>query len=560
MTFSHFGRRTTTIGIAAMLAGALVACDKPAGPSASTAAAPAAPAAADKSIPTFVFGLANEPRTLDPAYVYDGDTLRILDQIYETLVQLKPGTAEVVPGLASAHTVSEDGKTYRFTLRDGVTFHDGTPFNAAAVCFNFDRLYNFKDVQQTLSLSTFWQNVFGGFATQDLPSSPKSSLYASCEASDDHTAVLNLTKPSSALIPALASRYFGIVSPAAIKEYGDSVEISGASFSFPGKFGTEHPTGTGAFKFDKWQRGDKLVLARNDTYWGNKASIQSLIFKAIPDGPARRQALESGEIDGYDAAAPQDVEALRGEGYLVVERPGYNVGYVGFQNKTPPMDNVKVRQALSHALNREALVRSQYPAGAKLATQFLTTHVPGFNPDLKSYSYDPELARKMLAEAGHPNPTIEFWYPTGVSRAYMPDPKAIMEAYKADLEKVGVNVVVKAVPWTPEYVAGLQQGKAPMYIVGRLGTYADASDFLDSLFINGRMATSPEIIAGLAAARTEVNLEKRAEQYQKISAEIMALAPGVPFVSAPTHLVFKAGTKGFVASPIAQESMASVHH
>ena len=244
MTFSHFARRTTTIGLATMLAGALVACDKPAGPSASTAAAPAAPAAADKSIPTFVFGLANEPRTLDPAYVYDGDTLRILDQIYETLVQLKPGTAEVVPGLASAHTVSEDGKTYRFTLRDGVTFHDGTPFNAAAVCFNFDRLYNFKNVQQTLSLSTFWQNVFGGFATQDLPSSPKSSLYASCEAPDEKTAVVHLTKPSSALIPALASRYFGIVSPAAIKQYGDSVEISGASFSFPGKFGTEHPTGT----------------------------------------------------------------------------------------------------------------------------------------------------------------------------------------------------------------------------------------------------------------------------------------------------------------------------
>lgn len=557
MNLSHFGRRTTAIGLTVTLAGALVACNKPAEPS---AASTAAPIAADTDIPTFVFGLANEPRTLDPAYVYDGDTIRVLDQIYETLVQLKPGTAEVVPGLASAYTVSEDGKTYRFTLRQGVVFHDGTPFNAEAVCFNFDRIYNFKGVQQTLSLSTFWQNVFGGFATQDLPSSPKSSVYASCEAADDYTAVLKLTKPLSPLIPALASRYFGIVSPTAVKRYGDSVEISGASFSFPGKFGTEHPTGTGPFKFEKWQRGDKLVLSRNDAYWGNKASIQSLIFKAIPDGPARRQALESGEIDGYDAAAPQDVEALRSAGYQVIDRPGYNVGYVGFQYKIPPLDNVKVRQALSHALNREALVKSQYPEDSKLATQFLTSHIPGYNPDLKSYSYDPELARKMLAEAGHPNPTIEFWYPTGVSRAYMPDPKAIMEAFKADLEKVGVNVVVKAVPWTPEYVAGLQQGKAPLYIVGRLGTYADASDFLDSLFLNGRMAASPEIIAELTAARTEVDQDKRAAQYRKLNAEIMALAPGVPFVSAPTHLVFKPGFKGFVASPIAQESMATVHH
>ncbi|MBK7315406.1 MAG: hypothetical protein IPI80_17370 [Burkholderiales bacterium] len=137
------------------------------------------------------------------------------------------------------------------------------------------------------------------------------------------------------------------------------------------------------------------------------------------------------------------------------------MGYLGFQNKTPPLDNLKVRQALSHAVNREALVRSQYPAGAKLATQFLTSDVPGFNPDLKSYSYDPELARKMLAEAGHPNPTIEFWYPTGVSRAYMPDPKAIMEAYKADLEKVGVNVVVKAVPWTPSTWPACSKARLP---------------------------------------------------------------------------------------------------
>lgn len=554
MTPFRLGRRPAAIGLATLLAGVLAACDKPAAPAADTTAA-----AADTSIPTFVFGIANEPRTLDPAYVYDGDTLRILDQIYETLVQLKPGTAEIVPGLASAHDVSEDGKTYRFTLRQGVTFHDGTPFDAKAVCFNFDRSYHFKGVQQTLSLSTFWQNVFGGFATQDMPSSPKTSLYASCEVADAHTAVLHLTRPSSALIPALASRYFGIVSPTAVAQHGDGVEISGASFSFPGTFGTAHPTGTGPFKFDTWQRGDKLVLARNDAYWGDKAHIQSLIFKAIPDGPARRQALESGEVDGYDAAAPQDVEALRSAGYLAVERPPYNVGYVGLQPGFPPLDNLKVRQAISHALNREALVKAQFPEGSTLPTQFLTPQIPGFNPDLAFYEYNPERARALLAEAGQPHPTIEFWYPTGVSRAYMPDPKAIMEAFKADLEKVGVKVVPKAVPWTPEYVAGLQQNKAPMYIVGRLGTYADASDFLDSLFTNRRMVTSDGIIEGLANARTEVDLAQRAAMYQKVNADIMALAPGVPFVSAPTHLVFKAGTKGFVASPIAQESMASVH-
>jgi len=550
-------RLRTRVSLAALVAaGILAACSDS---SDSSDAAQAGAETAEAASTTFVFGLANEPRTLDPAYVYDGDTLRILDQIYETLVMLEPGTAQIVPGLAESYTVSPDGLTYTFALREGVRFHDGTDFDAAAVCYNFDRLYNFKGVQQSYSLSTFWQIIFGGFATQDSESSPKTSLYASCEARDARTAVLKLTSPSSALVAALASRYMGIVSPAAVEKYGDDAEISGGSFSFPGTFGSEHPTGTGPFKFETWQRGDKLSLVRNDDYWGDKASIHRLVFKAIPDGPARRQALESGEIDGYDAVAPQDIDALREAGYTILQRAPYNVGYLGFQQRFAPLDNLKVRQAIAHSLNRQALVNAYFPPDTRVADQFLTREILGYSDNVPKYDYDPEKAKQLLAESGVSDLTVEFWYPTGVSRSYMPDPKAIMETFKADMEKVGFTVVPKAVPWTPDYVAGIQRGDAPMYIVGRLGTYADPSDFLGSLFSNSqRMATSPAVVEGLEKALAEVDVEKRAAMYRDLNDQIMAVVPGVPYASVPAFLAFKPGVKGFVTSPVAQESMATV--
>lgn len=516
-------------------------------------------AMADNSDASIVFGIPNEPRTLDPAYVYDAATVGILNQIYETLVQIEPGTANVVPGLASSYDVSEDGLSYTFNLREGVMFHDGTPFNADAVCYNFDRMYNFSGVQQTYSLSTFWQIIFGGFATQATESSPKTSLYESCSAPDEHTAIVTLTAPSSVVISALASRYFGIVSPAAIEKYGDDVEISGSSFNFPGTFGTEHPTGTGPFKFEGWTRGDKLSIARFDDYWGENAKVKRVIYRAIADGPARRQALESGEIDGYSAVAPQDINILKDAGYNVLERAPYNVGFAGFSPDHAPLDNVDIRKAISHALNRQVLVNAFFPEGTQVANQFLTKEIMGYSDSVPEYPYDPDEARRLIAQSGVENPTIEFWYPTGVSRGYMPDPKAIMETFKADMEKVGLTVVPKAVPWTPEYVAGIQRGKAPMYIVGRIGVYADPSDFLDSLFATGkRMATSPAIMEGLKTARTVVDPEERAAIYKDMNNQIMALAPGVPYASVPDFIVFKPGITGYVTSPVGQESMATV--
>jgi peptide/nickel transport system substrate-binding protein len=168
---------------------------------------------------TLVFGTSADPVSMDGAYVSDGESLRVVDQIFETLVTTKAGGTDPEPKLAESYTASADGKSWTFKLRKNVKFHDGTPFNAAAVCFNFDRWYNFKGIQQSPSVSYYWSTVFGGFKNTTNADVPKTSLYASCQASDDSTAVVNLTSPSASFIPGLAVPAFSIASPDALTKY-----------------------------------------------------------------------------------------------------------------------------------------------------------------------------------------------------------------------------------------------------------------------------------------------------------------------------------------------------
>src|SRR5215210_3069338 len=251
---------------------------------------------------TLVFAGASDPVALDGALVSDGESLRVITQIFETLVALKPGTTEPQPGLATEWEADDTGKIWTFKIREGVKFHDGETLDAEAVCFNFDRWYNFKGPLQNPGATYYWQVVFGGFKTYNKDSgAPKDSLYKSCEATDANTAVLTLTKPSATFIPALSQQAFSIASPKALTEFKadeGTVDKEGV-FSPSGTFGTEHPIGTGPFKFVSWTRNDRLVLEKYDDYWGEKSKIDELIIRPIADNAARLQALQTGEIQGY---------------------------------------------------------------------------------------------------------------------------------------------------------------------------------------------------------------------------------------------------------------------
>ena len=511
---------------------------------------------------TLIFGASADPVILDGAYVSDGESIRPIRQIFETLVTTAEGGTEVEPLLAESWETSEDGLTWTFSLREGVTFHDGTDFNAEAVCTNFDRWYNFTGVQQADSVAYYWRTVFGGFAQNDDPETPE-SLYASCAAEDDTTAAITLTRPNATFLSGLTLPAFSIASPQALEEYGaDEVGGTAEAPTFTGTFGSEHPTGTGPFQFESWERENQLTLVRYDDYWGEPAILEELIFQPIAEGPDRRQALEAGDIDGYDLVAPADVAALETAGFQILERPAFNVAYIGFNNTAEPTNNLQIRQAIAHAINRERIISTNYPEGAEVATQFQPPALFGYNEDVTTYDYDPDRAKQLIAESGVTNLTLEFFYPTDVSRPYMPDPVANFELMKADLEAVGFTVTPRAAQWNPDYLNAVDTGTAgQLHIIGWTGDYGDPDNFVGTFFGRPKPQfnfTDAAIQGEIAAALTLTDEAEREAAYQKINADIMTALPALPYAHTKPNIAFREGIEGYVPSPVNNEDFSKV--
>ncbi|HVD24584.1 MAG TPA: ABC transporter substrate-binding protein [Gaiellaceae bacterium] len=518
-----------------------------------------------KSGGTLVFAGAADPVSLDGALVSDGESIRVITQIFETLINLKPGTTELEPGLATDWEVSPDAKTYTFSLREGVKFHDGTDFNAAAVCANFDRWYNFKGPLQSPSASYYYGAFFGGFKKNESPdASPP--LYKSCEARNPTTAVVTLTKPSASLLGALVQQAFSIASPTALKKYNADAGTLDPDTGFKpsGTFGTEHPIGTGPFEFVSWTREDRLVLKRFDGYWGDKAKLDQLIIRPIADNAARLQALQNDEIQGYDLVEPQDVATIQGDDNLkILDRPAFNVAYVGINQKKAPFDNLKVRQAIAYGLDREAVVNNFYGGRGVVAKEMMPPEVEGYADDVTEYKYDPAKAKQLLQEAGVKMPLkVDFWYPSDVSRPYMPNPKNNFEAFSASLNKSGFKVVPHTAPWDPDYLGRVDEGTAgDLHLIGWTGDFADADNFIGTFFQDYSPQfgfRDPTLFKMLDTAEAEADRAKRIDQYKEANRRIMEELPAVPYAHTKPALAFRKDVNGFIPSPTTNELFSTV--
>jgi len=301
-----------------------------------------------------------DPIVLDAALSADPSASRVVNQMLEGLVELAPGRTTVIPKLATSWKTSKDGRTWTFFLRRRVKFHDGTPLNAAAVCFNFERWYGFAGSLQ--GATYFWPIIFGGFRKPEPGSpGPVKSLYRSCQRVDDLTVRLRLARRTTSFLAALAYPSFGIASPTALRKYDADAGEADANGTFhpAGTYGTAHPTGTGPFMFRSWRPGREIVLVRNPRYWGKKAKLDRLVFRTIIDRTGRLHALERGTIQGLDAVLVGAADTIRRNPRLkLLDRPSGNVGYVGINQAIPPMNKLLVRQAVAYGLGRARRVRS----------------------------------------------------------------------------------------------------------------------------------------------------------------------------------------------------------
>ena len=521
------------------------------------------------SAATLVVGTEGDPVALDGALVSDGTSLRVLDQVSEGLVDLKPGTLKVIPSLATSWKGTKQGSVWTFQLRHGVKFQDGTPFNAKAVCYNFNRWYGFKGSFQNPDASYYWQQVFGGFKdTVGNPSQPeglRTSLYRNCQLRGKYAVRLNLTRKSASFLGALALRNFAIMSPTALVKYGankGTVDSNGV-FHPTGTFATKHPIGTGPFKLQTWTLGERIVLDRNPSYWGAKAKVSRLIFQPIADNAARLQALQTGEVQAYDLVAPQDVPTIRKNSNLkVLDRSPFNVAYVGINQAKPPMNKLAVRKAIAYGLDRVAVVKAFYLGRGTVAKEFMPPGLFGYANNVAKYPYNPTKAKALLRQAGLSLPVpLDFYYFTR-ARAYMPDPKDTFEAFKASLENSGFSITPHVLPFRPDFLSAVNRGEAGhLYLVGWNGDWGDPDDWVGIFFQSYQKAwgfKNPKLFKLLTRAEGEPNFKKRVLLYQQANRDIMKFLPGVPFAHNKSAMAAQRRVKNLLPSPVQIERYSLV--
>jgi peptide/nickel transport system substrate-binding protein len=547
-----FGSMAAAFAVCLLVAGAATAGYQPDG------------AAGTRANDTLIYAGAADPTYLDPALVSDGESFRVTKQIFEGLVDFAPGTTKIRPALAKSWTVAKDGRTWTFNLRGGVKFTDGTAFNAAAVCANFNRWYNFKGPFQDASATYYYQTVFGGFRKNENSTLGK-PLYASCRAASPLKAVVKLTRRNGPFLASLVLSAFAMQSPTAMAKHGaNQGTIRNGTFYPTGQYAFRFPTGTGPYVLEKWTVGESVVLKRNPSYWGKKAKLARIIIRPIADNTARVQALQTGEVFGMDLLAPTLVATVRrNSGLKVLSRPSFNVAYVGMNNSKAPTNDVRVRRAVAYGLNRQLVVRSFYAGRAQVAHEFMPPSLPGYEPNVTKYAFNPTRAKQLLNQSNcHVPCKLSFWYPTGVSRPYMPDPKANFEAFKASLEQSGFEIETTSQPWRPDYVKNVNQGTAGnLFLIGWTGDYADADNFL-GVFFQGNNPQFSEHNAALDRildrAEQETNQAKRVALYKQANRIISQYVPGVPYAHSTPALGFQKRVKGYFTSPIGTDEFDTV--
>ncbi len=508
---------------------------------------------------TFVFAASSDPASLDPAFAQDGESFRVSRQMFEGLVGTEPGTADPAPLLAESWESSEDGMSHTFALKEDVTFHDGTPFNAEAVCANFDRWFNWTGLAASEAFGYYYNKLFKGYAEN-----AADAVYKSCTPDGDYSVTIELNKPFAGFVASLSLPSFSMQSPSALQEFGADNVSGSAEAPVLSEYAMGHPVGTGPYQFDEWAPGEQVTLKAYGDYWGEAGQIDEIIFRTIDDPTARRQALESGSIDGYDLVGPADTKALEDDGFTMVSRPPFTILYLAFNQAVPELQDPKVREALSYAVDKDALISQVLPEGTEKAIEFVPEVVNGYNPDVTTYDYDPEKAKSLLAEAGYDeaNPLkLTFNYPVNVSRPYMPDPEQIFTVLSSQLAEVGVETTPVSEEWVEYLDRTTGTSDHGIHLLGWTGDYNDTDNFVGVFF--GQQSSewgfdNPELFQKLNEARGVSKLEDQTALYEEINEMVAQFIPGVPLAHPAPTLAFDPRVESYPASPVNDEVFTDI--
>lgn len=482
------------------------------------------------------FGLADEPDSLDPATMHLLPSYQVTSSIYDQLLWKVQGQADFLPGLATSYSASPDGKSYTFKLRQGVKFHDGTPFNASAVKATFDRIV----APATKSVSAL--AVLGP--------------YQSSTVVDDYTVRVSFTAANGGFLDNVASPLLAIVSPTAASKQGSL-------------FG-RHPVGSGPFKFSSWISGQSIQLVRNEEYtWGpdtaglkGPAKLSQVTFRIVTSSPSQANALQTGALQVAQQLDVPDAVRLAKAGFRqqVIGASGISFGFT-LNVKKAPTDDLSVRQAIQYATNADAIISTVFSNAYQKANTILTSATAGHSSTV-TYSYQPDRAASLLDQAGwtmgsggvrHKNgePLHLSWLIESGGFGF----QEAAELMISQLQNVGISSQLTQVA-TPQYVAGTEGG-----IMNVAGLYDYASDpyILNTIFScaevghgpNYAQFCSPQLDAQIAAANGTASASDRLAAFEKIQDSLMQQAVFVPIYNTADIVVTAKSVSGITYTPLA---------
>lgn len=462
----------------------------------------------DDSSDRIVVGQVAEPKSLDPGAVTAVNDFRIVVNLYDGLVQYADDSLDVEPALATDWDISDDGLTYTFHLRDDVTFQDGTPFNADAVKFNFDRML-----------------VDGAPGSDSGPFPLAEQFFGEIKdvaVDGDSTVTFTLKELYAPFLVNLAYPIGLIVSPTAVKK-------DGADFG-------HNPVGTGAFSFDSWTANQNVTLKANNDYWDGAPKTSTLIFRPLPDASARIAALKSDDADIVVEVPADNVAPLTNSNGINVETiGGPHVWFLILNTKDGPFADKRVRQAANYAVNKKAIVDNVLQGTATVSdSPIAPAFGSAYNDSLPGYPYNLDKAKSLMADAGYADGVDVTFYVTE-SGSGMLEPKTMGEAIQSQLAEAGIRATIQTFEWNT-YLDKVNAGFTPdvdmaemswatndpstlPYLTLRTDAFPDKQGFNSGYYSN------PEVDKLLNEAQVTADDSKRNDLFRQMQAIVDEDAP-----------------------------------
>lgn len=471
-----------------------------------------------------VVAIGAEPEALDPIAMSSAPAATVSEHMTQPLVYMSP-TGDLLPQLATEWEAAPDNLSWTLTLREGVTFHDGTPFNAEAVKLNLDR---FLDPDSAAPFAFLLSEV------------------TSIDVVDEYTVRLSLDRPFAPIISHLSHTFIGMLSPAQFDTVAAGEAIT-------------EPIGTGPYRFVEWQRGERIVMEANPDFYGDAPAIPNAEFRFITEDSARVVALETGEVDAIMSLPPAEAQRLADSETITIEYPSsVRVLYVGFNTSSGPFADPRVRQALNYAVNKDAIVNAVLQGAGQVSTAPVVPAVFGHTAQ-NPYSYDPDRARELLAEAGYADGfEIEFYHPTG----RYPLDATIAEAVQGMLSEVGITANLQTLEWS-SYLATMRVAEEDalqdMHMFGWGTVTLDADYGLYALFHSSVIApdgwnttyyANDTVDAILDEARANPNRAERAALYEEVIATLWEDAPWLYLHDVGQINAFSSDIAGLIHHPL----------